>query len=84
MEYRYMEQKKSLEEEIETKNVQIDKLEQRIRQLQGENQQIKYQYQQRVTMMGILKNQNTIITKEFQREKNQLKLTLEALVRENR
>ena len=52
-----------------------------MRQLQGENQQIRYQYQQRVTMMAILKNQNTLITKEFHREKEQLKLTLEALVR---
>ena len=52
-----------MEEELENKNAQIDKLEQKIRQLQGENLQIKYQHQQRVTMMSILKNQNTLITK---------------------
>ena len=34
--------------------------------------------------MGILKSQNALITKEFQREKGQLKMTLEALVRQNR
>ena len=84
VEMRFMEQRRSLEEELEIKTGQIDRLEQRIRQLQGENQQIKYQYDQRVSMMSILKDQNRLITKEFQREKEQIKLTIEALVSENR
>ena len=84
IETKYQEQKKSLEEEIEDKNVQIEKLENKIRYLHGENQQIKYQYEQRVSMMNIVKKQNVLISKEYQREKEQIKLTVEALIAENR
>lgn len=55
-----------------------------MRQLQGENEQVKYQYEQRVSLMSILKSQNALISKEFAKEKEQIKQTVEALLAENR
>lgn len=58
-------------------------MELKIRQQQKENEQIRYQYQQRVSLMNILKEQNWLISKQYAEEKDRMKETLDVLLREN-
>ncbi len=63
-------------EQLDARDEQVDRLELRVRQLQKENEQIRYQYDQRVSLMNILKQQNWLISKQFSEEKDRMQSTI--------
>jgi hypothetical protein len=55
----------------------------RVRQLQRENEQMRYQYGQRVALMSILKQQNSLLSRQHAQEKQRLRETADLLLAHN-
>ena len=54
-----------------------------MRQLQGENEQIRYQYSQRVSLMAILKQQSSLLSRQYAQDKERMKETIDLLLAHN-